>query len=342
MLFPLRLVVLPLTLTLGCLAAPREVETMIDLGPQKVEIDVRVKDIRTLNTDDLNQLRVFSEFASWNPEWINELPWAPTPTRFEYSGDGGRLDLTMHGSMARADFDRCARAASDAGVCADFPLELGKSGYAVRPEVLALKSLVIDGRQKSTWAADAGRIGYRVGLSGAEDKFIASGPSLARGFALAQAAPAVAAETVKKIDATEDVFARGTVADWVKELAALATCADEPWCRLRKEAVQRDQLRLVNAYLKARPEAGEAIRAAPSRHLDFFGGPIGGLVPKDTFAPIDELRLRVKYDVQVDRFHDDGWVLADPNPWAAVCRPDTTKKPGLKDLCARLGVTGKR
>ena len=334
------LLLLPLALAVGCLAAPREVETTIDLGPQKVEIDVRLRDIRTEASDDLTQLRVFNEFARWNPEWINELPWAPTPTRFEYlrDADAGRLDLAMHGSMSRADFDKCARAAFDAGVCEDFPLALGKSGYSVRPEILSNQGLRVDPKARASWPADAGRIGYRVGLSGRDDPFINVGPSLQRGFALHQSSPASAAETLKKIEASEALFVSGSVADWLTEVAALEACTEQPWCRLRQEAVRRDQLRLVYSYLRLRPEGADGLRAPPSRHIDFLGTAFTALLPKDLLPPIDELRLRVRYDVQRDAFGEQGWVTAEPKAWAPVCRPDTMKKPSLKDFCARLGV----
>lgn len=333
-------VALPLLLTLGCLAAPREVETTLELGAQKVEITVRLKDIRTSAPDELNQLRVFNEFSTWDPAWINELPWAPAATRFEYASDGGSLELLMHASMTRADFDKCARAPADAGLCVDFPVELGKAGYAVRPEVLALKSLVIDPRQKASWPADAGRIGYRVGLSASEEQFIDVGPSLARGFAIHRSAPAVASQTMKKIEASEQVFLQGSLADWTKELSALDACTEQPWCALRQEAARREQLRLVFGYLSTRPEAGFELRAPPERHIEFLGGGLGKLLPKDALSPIDELRLRIRYDVQLEAFRGKGWLAADA--WQTVCRPDTMKKPSLKDFCSRLGVRPKK
>jgi hypothetical protein len=333
-----RWVLVPWVLALGCVAAPREVETTIDLGPQKVELDVRLKDIRTSGSRDLAQLRIFSEFATWKADWISDFPWAPTPSRFEYLSDGGQLDLAMHASMPRADFDRCARAAADAGVCEDFPLELGKAGYSIRPQVLKTKGLVVDPKAKTTWAADAGRIGYRVPLSDSEDKFIGDGPSLARGFELYRADPAAAAETIKKIDSAEELFDRGSVADWVKELAALGACNVQPWCGFRQEAARRDQLRLVYSYLKSRPEAGESMRLPPHRHLEVLPSGAGLLTPKDTLPLVDDLRLRVRYDVHLDAMDGAGSLWGDPTAWAKVCRPDTMKKPSLKDFCARLGV----
>ena len=201
---------------------------------------------------------------------------------------------------------------------------------------------MIDAKQKSSWPADAGRIGYRVGLSASQEAFIDDGPSLARGFALHQSAPALAAQTVQQIAASEAVFLHGSVADWVKELAALESCSEQQWCKLRQEAARREQLRLVFSYLRPRPEGGHAIHAPPSRHIDFLGSAFGGLIPKDLLPPIDELRLRVRYDVQLDAFREQGWLVGEPNPWAAVCRPDTMKRPSLKDFCARLGVSGKK
>ena len=336
------LVWLPWCLMLGCLAAPREVETTLELGAQKVEIDVRLRDIRTSSTDDLTQLRVFNEFAKWNPEWISDVPWAPTPTKFEYLGDAGRLDLAMHGTMARADFDRCARAASDAGVCDDFPLELSQAGYAVRPAVLASKALLIDGKLRSSWPADAGRIAYRVRLNGSDDAFIEEGPSLGRGYEVMQASPKEAAQTLKQIEASEELFVHGSVADWLKEVAALEACVEPRWCRLRQEAVGREQTRLVYSYLRTRAEAGAGLRMPPKRHIDFLGAPFTGLLPKDALAPIDELRLRVRYDVQLDDYREQGWLSPGQSAWGPACRPEATKKQSQKDFCARLGVKGKR
>lgn len=334
------LVIFPLCFAIGCVAAPREVETTIDLGPQKVEIDVRLHDIRTSGNNALTQLQLFSEFSKWDPKWIEELPWAVAPTRFEYASDGGRLDLSMHGTMSRADFDKCARAAYDAGVCNEFPVMLSKSGYGVRPEVLQLASLTIDPKAKAAWPADAGRMSYRVALSPKEEQFIKDGPSLAEGFELHRANPAAADATVKKMEAAESLFVKGSIADWQKELAELEACTEQPWCKFRRESVRRDQTRLVYGYLSKRPEAGAAIKGAPSRHLDFLDSSLGGLVPKDPLPLVDDLRMRILYDVQLDDFREQGWLGSDP--WAAVCRPDTMKKPSLKDFCARLGVKAKK
>ena len=331
--------VLPLSLVVGCLAAPREVETTIDLGPQKVEIDVRLKDIRTSAGNDLNQLRTFGGFVRWDPKWVEDTPWAPAPTRFEYLADAGRLDLAMHGTMSRADFDTCARAASDAGVCNDFPVGLGMAGYSVRPEILNAKSLIIDPKAKSTWPADAGRLAYSVILSPKEELFIKNGPSLQRGFEL-YATP-LAPQTLKQIDATDEVFLRGSAADWLKELTALEACTQEPWCRFRQEAVHRDQLGLVYSYLRPRPEAGDGLAQSPVFD-NYLGLPFPLLVPKDTLPLIDELRMRVRYDSQLDNYRILGWVTTDASPWSPVCRPDTMKKPSIKDFCARLGVRAKK
>ncbi len=336
------ILLLPLCFTLGCLAAPREVETTIDLGAQRVEIDVRLRDIRTSGFDELTQLRVLNEVGRWDPQWINDLPWAPTPNRFEFLSDAGRLDLAMHASMTRAEFDRCARSGSDAGICDDFPIELGKSGYFVRPQLLSARSLIIDPKAKASWPADAGRISYRVGLSALEDPFIDSGPSLQRGFELHQSAPELAAQTLKKIEASEELFVRGSVSDWLKEVAALEGCIEQPWCRLRQEAVRREQMRLVHSYLRTRPEAGEGIRPPPKRHIDFLGASFSLLNPKDNLAPVDELRLRVRYDIQLEELREQGWLSSDLRAWVSVCRPDTMKKASHKDFCARLGVRPKR
>ena len=325
----------------GCIAAPREVETTIELGTKTVEIDVRLRDIRAASPDSLNQLRTFGDFSGWNPEWTNELSWAPTPTRFEYLADAGRLDLAMHGSMTRSDFDACARAGSDAGVCKDFPLELGKSGYSVRPEILELKSLIIDPRARTTWAADAGRIACRVGLSAEKDTFISEGPSLLPGFLQYRSDPTRAVETLKRIKASEALFTNGSIADWSKELTSLEACTELPWCALRQEAVRRDQANLVYTYLRSRGEAGDAIQSPFPTYVDYFSAPTA-LVPKDALSLIDDLRLRIRYDVVVQRARSQGPTVQLENPWAPVCRPDTMRKPSLKDFCARLGVRAKR
>jgi hypothetical protein len=333
---------LPGWVVIGCIAAPREVEATLELGAQQVEIDVRLRDIRTSSTDDLTQLRVFNEFAQWTPEWVSGVPWAPTPAKFDYQGDAGRLDLAMHGTMARADFDTCARAASDAGVCKDFPLELRQTGYAVRPEVLASKSLLVDAKMKSFWPADAGRISYRVRLNANDDAFIDHGPSLGRGFELFQSSPKQAAVTLKQIEASEELFVSGSAADWQKDVAGVESCVEPPWCRLRQEAVGREQTRLVYSYLRTQPEAGAGIRVPPKRHIDFLGESLTALLPKDRLTPIDALRLRVRYDVQLADYREQGWLSLGQSAWGSVCRPDAIKKQSLKDFCARLGVKAKR
>gem|GEM_PF-2925728 len=320
---------------MGCPAAPREVEAIVELGAQRVEIDVRLRDIRTPHADDLTQLQLFEQFSKWDPNWISDVPWAPTPTRFEYIGDGGTLDLRMHGSMSRADFDKCARAPLDSGVCEKFPLELGKAGYAVRPELV--RELRIDPKARAAWPADAGRISYRFGTN---EKFLDDGASLVGGFTTFQVSPTAAVDAVKKIAANDTVFLDGTVAEWTKALAAIDACTSEPWCALQADAAGRDQLRLVEAYLRTKAEPSEGLEGAPPRHLDFFRDSVAPLVPKIGFAPIDDLRLRLAYDAQLRRFRERG--STGNASWARVCRPDSMKQPALKDFCARLGVKTKK
>lgn len=316
---------------MGCVAAPRDIEATLELGAQKVEIDVRLRDIRTVHADDLTQLQLFAQFSKWDPNWISDVPWAPTPTRFEYIGDGGTLDLRMRGSMSRADFDNCARGPG----CDKFPVELGKAGYAVRPE--ALKDLRVDPKARTTWPADAGRISYRFSPN---EEFLAEGASLVRGFTIFQTSPAAAVETVNQIATAEAAFQDGGVGEWTKSLAAIDACTPEPWCGLRAEAARRDQLRLVYEYLRTKPEAGEGLGSPPERHLEFFSESVAGLGLKPGFSPIDELRLRVAYDVQLELFRANR--VTGKAAWARACRPDSMKQPAQRDFCARLGVKGKK
>lgn len=285
--------------------------------------------MRTLGSDDLRQLETFGTFAKWDPDWLSDVPWAPTPTRFEYLGDAGRLDVAMHATMTRADFDRCARGLPDGGGCAAFPLSLGKAGYAVRPELTGLKSLVVDPKAKAAWAADAGRISYTVGLSGEPDRFIREGPSLLRGFQLWTSEPAKAAEAVAQVKADGEKRASG--AEWADPV-----CTDVPWCGLRTEALNRDRSRLVYRYLQARTnEAGYGLRGPPPNTIDYLGSTFIPLVPKDALPAADDLKLRIVYDVSLAEFRENGTARA---PWNLVCRPDTMKKPSLKEFCGRLGV----
>ncbi len=318
-----------LALVAGCLAAPREVETQLTLGPKQVEIDVRLKDVRGVGADDLRQLDTFAMFATWKKDWLDDVPWAPTPTRFEFIADAGRLDVALKGTMARADFDACARGAPDGGPCHTFPLELGKNGYAVKAEVLGLTSLTIDPKAKAAWPADAGRIAYTVKLSGDPDRFILDGPSLLRGHALYTSDPAKAEATLAQIKADEVKRASG---EW-----AVPVCTDIPWCGLRTEALQRDRARLVYRYLFTRQEseAGYGLRAPPPLTVDYLGSTFATQIPKDRLAVLDDLRLRIVYDLALAGFHESGRASA---PWERVCRPDVMKKPSLKAWCQKLGV----
>lgn len=315
-----------LLLLAGCIAAPREVETTLELGAQKVEIDVKVKDIRAIGADDLRQLDTFATFAKWDKDWISEMPWAPTPAKFEYVANGARLDLALHGSMPRAEFDRCAGA--DGG-CPSFPVTLGKAGYAVSPEVLGLKSLTIDPKQKAAWPADVKKLTFTVAFSGDPDTFVLDGPSLLRGYQLWSQSPAKAAETLAKIKAAEEKRAEG------KEWNDVA-CTEVPWCGLEREALNRDRVRLVYRYLAARADlVSHGLRSPPAQTIDYLGSTFVNVAPKESFAPADELKLRILYDEARDGFRELGSARAE---WTLVCRADAMKKPALKEFCGRLGV----
>lgn len=290
---------------------------------------MRLKDVRGVGSDDLRQVDTFAMFATWKKDWLDDMPWAPTPTRFEFIADAGRLDVALKGTMARADFDACARGAFDGGPCPSFPLELGKNGYAVKAEVLGLKSLTLDPKAKAAWPADAKSIAYTVKLSGDPDRFVLDGPSLLRGHALYVSDPAKAEATIAQIKADEEKRASG---EWV-----VPACTDVPWCGLRTEALQRDRVRLVYRYLSARQEseAGYGLRAPPPQTLDYLGSTFVSQIPKDRLPAVDELKLRIVYDLALSGFRELGTTSA---PWERVCRPDTMKKPSLKAWCTKLGV----
>lgn len=291
---------------------------------------MRLKDVRGVAGDDLRQLETYALFAAWNKDWISDTPWAPTPSKFEFIATPGRLDVAMKGTMARADFDACARGLPDGGGCNAFPLELTKAGYAVKPELLALKTLIVDPKAKSKWAVDAGQIAFTVRLSGAHpDTFINDGPSLVKGHTLWTADPAKAAETVEAIKTAEGKRAAGT--DW-----AVPACKDEPWCGFRTEALERDRARLVFRYLEKRGgDVAVKLPDPPAQTIDYLGSTFVNQVPKDSFAAADDLKLRVVYDLALLSFRDRGSAQA---PWSLACRPDSMKKSSLKDFCGKLGV----
>ncbi len=325
-------------MTVGCIVAPHSVDTTLEFGTDKVDIDVRLNDIRAYAGDDLSQLRTFSEYVQWKAAWVEELPWAPTPDRYEFTVDAGKLNLQMHGTMTRLQFDRCVRPGSgDGGVrpCPNFPFEMTGTGYAVSTEVKQYKAIVLDPASPLAWPFDNKRIAVRFTVAKDEAEFAENGPSLARGYELFVPTPLKAAEALRQIEANEALFVRGTSAAWSAQLAELATCTEQPWCDLRIEAARREEAHLVFEYLRSSPEAGARVKAPVEMGFDFRGRTYVTRLPKDRLTNIDELRLRILYDMQLDAFREQGKFPAQS--WDSVCRPDSMKKPSLKDFCLLIG-----
>ncbi len=324
----------------GCKVAPREIETVLELGAERVDIDVQLRDIRTGSNDDLSQLQLFEALHTWSPRFTEDLSWAPTPDRYRFSADAGRLSLSMHGTMSRADFERCARGFSldgGDGACPRFPLHRTATGYALPPGFIEQARLVSTPGSKTSWAPDAGVISLVVGLTENTEK-VTAGPSLVRGFELFSGAPERASATVALINETEKRLNASPGEAWHRAIGELRACREAPWCGLRLEAIRRSQARLVFRYLAELPEANVALPQPPEDARLALPESPRALVPGDKLTPLDALRLRVRYDVGLDAYRDHGslsWQAAD---FAAICRPDVVKRRSLKDFCLRLGV----
>ena len=321
----------------ACIAAPRDVETTLTFGDDKIDIDVKVKDIRAAADDDLGQLRTFFDYAQWKPSWIEDLPWAPSPDVYEFSLENNKLNLTMHGSMTRSEFDRCVRIAQDGKprACPKFPFDRLSAGYALSDEVKQNRSIVLDRDTPAAWPFDAQKISVHFRPNKEEVSFIAEGPSLSHGYTLVQAMPLKAAETLNQISAGEALFMDSTGEQVRAQVAELESCSEPRWCAFRLEAARREAAHLVYAYLRGSPQAGTGVRAPPALGNDLAGRAFASRLPKDKLALLDELKLRIAYDVMLDGYREQGSMPA--TTWDAVCRPDTMKKPTLKDFCLRIG-----
>ena len=319
-------------LFLGCYAAPREVAVTIELGPQRVVLGAELLDVRTPMPDPLGQLRAFEGVSAWQPTWTDDLPWAPSPTRFEYSTDGGQLDLLLRAELPRAQFDACARSV-DAG-CRKFPLVLAEGRYSVDPEVL--QSLVVDASQPTSWAADAGRITFRFALRPADAPFLkAGGFSLAPAFLLFRGDPLAASETVRRAAQLEETFRSRRLDLWTQELERERACRGEPWCGLRQDAIELERLRLVHGYLYGLPEGGYGIQGPPPEFGFLRWAPDLKRPPRLEFPLVDELRLRVAYDLLMAEYHRSGHPRPSLKGWSDACR---AKKARTKSFCALLGA----
>jgi len=324
----------------ACNVAPREVETVLKLSPERVMIEVVLRDIRTGAPDDLYQLQVFEPLSTWQPMWTEDMPWAPTPELYRFSADAGALTLTMKGAMKRAEFDRCARGFSTDGgepTCPRFPLHLTAAGYSLPEGFVENQHVILSPRAQTTWRADAGVIALTLTLTPLTEQ-VTEGPSFVRGFELHQLASAAAQTTVKAIETMEKQLSTGAP-EWKKTLDGLKGCTDQPWCALRTEALRRAQARLLSRLLAESGEAGEGLRETPedARIISLEGGP-GYAVPSDKLTPLDALRLRVRYDTGLSSYRETGSLGWSPATWAPICRPDVVKKRSLKELCTKLGA----
>lgn len=327
-----RLLFLVPLLWLGCYAAPREVRLTLDLGPQAVSLVADLRDVRTPAQDALTQLRVFDGVKEWSASDAQLLPWAEAPSKFEYASDGRQLDLALRATMPRDRFDACAR--STDGGCPRFPLQLAGGRYAVMPDVL--DAVLIDPGQATSWPADGGRVTFRFRLRESSAPLLfKDNHSLAPGFALHRGAPQAAAETVKRVEQLEAAFNAPSSGEWAQQLELERGCTGEPWCGLRQDAIEGERLRLVHAHLRGRPEGGYGLQAPPPE----FGFGMREVGPKRPAPPefplVDELRLRVEYDLQLAEHHRTGHPRPTLRGWSAAC---TSKKDAVRRFCARLGV----
>lgn len=315
-------------LCLGCYAAPRQVSLTLDLSPQSVSLVADLRDVRTPALDPLTQLRAFDGVKAWSAADAELLPWAPAPSAFVYASDGGQLDLEVRATMAREPFDACARSVD--GGCPRFPLRLAGGRYGVVPEVL--DAVVLDPGQATSWPADAGRVTFRFALREASAPLLFKpNRSLAAAFLLHRSDSRVAAETVARVNELEAAFEL-PLAEWKQQLEREGACSGEPWCQLRADAIEGARLRLVHEFLSGRPEGGYGIQPPPPqfgwRHHD------GG--PKWSLPLVDELRLRVEYDLQLAEFHRTGHPRPTLRGWGAACA--SKKQAEARLFCSRLGA----
>lgn len=322
----------------GCLAAPREVETVVRLGAERVDIDVELRDIRTAvaANDDLGQLQIFGWLHAWQPEWTEEMPWAPTPHVYQFNADAGVLSLTMHGTMRRAAFDACARGfAMDGGapVCPGFPLQLDARGYSAQPFVDFMKLKAVS---KTSWPANAKVLSLTLHVPVEVEK-VAGGPRLIRGFELYQSKPAAAQATIDAIGATETRL-NSSIDGWKRAFAEVKTCFEMPWCALQREALRRSQAQLIYRTLQKSGEAGLGVREPPEYFRFVVPDGAGRAVPADALPLIDALRLRVAYDAALIGYRDSGSFDWAAQAWLPqICRAAMMKKKSLRELCTRLG-----
>ena len=335
------LVLSALVSLLGCSVGPREVETTIKLGAERVDIDVQLRDIRALPADDLGQLRLYAEYQTWHETWVDDMKWAPTPNVYRFTPGPGRLGLTMHATMTRAEFDRCGRGfTTDGGVpaCNHFPIELGATGYSVETH-LKTNKIEVPAGTKVTWPANTTSMTLRVTVT-AEMEKVVEGPSLLRGYELMTSDPANAAQALKQIELSEHRFTDDSAEAWRQFTTDLRACTEVKWCALRQESVRRSQAQLIYRTLQRSREAGVGVREPPAKEspLGWLSEPVFKLVPKDSFAIIDELRLRVLYETGLANYRERGELGWEPSTWAPVCRADVMKKKSLREFCTRLGV----
>ncbi len=313
----------------GCSVAPREVRVVAELGADQVEVTAELIDLRTSERDPLQAVRavVGGAEALSAVRLEKGLSWLTGVTVTPRAGEA-TLDVVVRGKVDRQTFDRCARTDITReklrGACEDFPLRLDGAGYTLRERKAPLGEL--------RWPAGVARIEARVPFGRADARFLDDGPSLLDAYRLYARTPTVAAAAVAQADALRAAHFASSPAAWLDALDALERCTAEPWCELQWQTVRALQLGQVHGYLMgASDESGDDLRPPPSSNRRD-----AHVQPQSRLPPIEELRLRVLYDIALDRQGPTG-ALPELR-WRAVCRADVARQPSQRDFCARLGV----
>ena len=203
-------------------------------------------------------------------------------------------------------------------------------------EVLKLKP---PASVRATWPVNTPTIAFTVAVTPQMESG-AAGPSFARGFELFASDPTAATKAIAQMDEAEKQFTGAPAAAWAKTASDLATCSGSRWCQLRVESLKRSGAILLYRYLLRGKETAIGLREPPEQRdaLRFDFGSMRAVLPKESFAPIDELRLRVAYDNGLNAYQAGGALGWSATTFAPVCKGESAKKKSLREMCTRLAV----
>ncbi|NMO21167.1 hypothetical protein HPC49_28630 [Pyxidicoccus fallax] len=278
----------------GCFITPREGDISVELGAERVDVVVQLRDVRLVPHDVLDGLRVFVPYADLESArgLFAKSPmakWGGTLTSVTWRARDRTLDVEVRGTLPRSAFETCARAACGGGPaptedrCEGFPIRRCGAGGILTPDAPRLDTHEV--RAPEQWPAEAKRLEARL-VYVKQDELK---PAL-EVFSSYSRAPVAARASLQQVDAFKQAYDGGDLSR-ASSLYEHARTTANP---LVLEGVQRERMRLLHRFL----DSHRAVLLSLPPGLDSFVG----FQPDDReppLAPMPELlrlRLQIAYE----------------------------------------------